>query len=422
MLGVHALRCCAQKELAEGSETKTRYFMVLLGELLGDVFLVFQVTLKELAEVNAISKKLFSHFIQIPSVAILMKDIMLSAPPNKRQQLQDMVRASVNQSQIMVSTNMSSLSEQSVQDSSSKRPESIAEIADCDVKQEMGEKVDDNDDDDDWGDDWDAFQSLPATVVNDSDSAIIVSSISEEIPPESSHPGQNPQENPQENTSMDISDMDNGAGDMEGSTYADKELEKPSDLQCSSTEPCDLQCSNTEKQVKHEFPGLSGEDSDELDPTVGCTEPLAHIERADKLQQVHDSGVSDGLDLPNEGIDQPVGENKGISGEFQGIEGNVLNDSICSSDDSTSDSNNLSDMMEDVVNKSSNNVLRVKDKLVKDGSKDCSEKLSGSSQDGMSENVLGRCEGHDDPANTETKPEPVRMARMNQRRSSEKTV
>ncbi|KAK3132983.1 hypothetical protein QOZ80_6AG0530430 [Eleusine coracana subsp. coracana] len=462
MLGVHALRSCAQKELAEGSETKTRYFMVLLGELLGDVFLVLQVTLKEcsnkesvsiideclkllflfhtlaqskeyqqdativlldallmvfylssesssqeLAEVNAISKKLFSHFIQIPSVAILMKDIMLSAPPNKRQQLQDMVRASVNQGQIMVSTNMSSLSEQNVQDSSSKRPESIAEIPDCDVKQERGEKVDDNDDDDDWGDDWDAFQSLPATVVNDSDSTIIISSISEEIPPESSHPGQNPQENPQENTSMDIRDMDNGADEMEGRTYADKELEKPSDLQCSSTEPCDLQCSNTEEQVKHEFPGLSGEDSDELDPTVGCTEPLAHIKRADKLQQVHDSGVSDGMDLPNEGIDQSVEENKGISGEFQGIEGNVLNDNICSSDDSTSDSNNLSDVMEDVVNKSSNNVLRVKDKLVKDDREDCSEKLSCSSQDGMSGNVLSRCEGHDDPANTETKPEPV---------------
>jgi hypothetical protein len=46
------------------------------------------VLFQELAEVNTISKKLFSHFIQIPSVAIQLKDIMLSAPPERRQQLQ----------------------------------------------------------------------------------------------------------------------------------------------------------------------------------------------------------------------------------------------------------------------------------------------------------------------------------------------
>jgi hypothetical protein len=46
MLGVHSLRSCAQSELAEGSETKTHYLMMLLGELLGDVFFVMQATLK----------------------------------------------------------------------------------------------------------------------------------------------------------------------------------------------------------------------------------------------------------------------------------------------------------------------------------------------------------------------------------------
>jgi hypothetical protein len=43
---------------------------------------------QELTEVNTISKKLFSHFIQIPSAAMQIKDVMLSAPPTKRQQLQ----------------------------------------------------------------------------------------------------------------------------------------------------------------------------------------------------------------------------------------------------------------------------------------------------------------------------------------------
>jgi hypothetical protein len=46
MLGAHSLRSCAQSELAEGSETKTHYLMMLLGELLGDVFFVMQATLK----------------------------------------------------------------------------------------------------------------------------------------------------------------------------------------------------------------------------------------------------------------------------------------------------------------------------------------------------------------------------------------
>jgi len=48
MLGLHVLRSYAQKELTEGSETKTDSFMMLLTELLGDVFLVMQTTLKVL--------------------------------------------------------------------------------------------------------------------------------------------------------------------------------------------------------------------------------------------------------------------------------------------------------------------------------------------------------------------------------------
>jgi hypothetical protein len=48
MLGLHVLRSYAQEELTEGSETKTDSFMMLLTELLGDVFLVMQTTLKVL--------------------------------------------------------------------------------------------------------------------------------------------------------------------------------------------------------------------------------------------------------------------------------------------------------------------------------------------------------------------------------------
>lgn len=50
--------------------------------------LFYNFLFQELAEVNTNSRRLFSHFIQIPSVAMQIKDIMLSAPPERRQQLQ----------------------------------------------------------------------------------------------------------------------------------------------------------------------------------------------------------------------------------------------------------------------------------------------------------------------------------------------
>ncbi|TKV98793.1 hypothetical protein SEVIR_9G583700v4 [Setaria viridis] len=333
LLGLHVLRSYAQKELTEGSESQKDSFMMLLTELLGDVFLVMQTTLKEcsnkesvgvidecskllflfhtlaqskkyqqdattllleallmvfslssdtvsqeLAEVNIISRKLFSHFIQIPSVAIQIKDIMLSAPPERRQQLQDMVRASVSQGQITVPMNMSARSEQNVQDTNNNNPGSTAdstpEGSECCVTQGKDEK---EVDDDDWDDDWDAFQSLPATAANDAvDSG------------ENSSASSHHKQTPPENTSQGIIDEDITAGAMEDRTCS-KELEEPSDLQCSSTE----------QQANYEFAAASHEDHVELErhPTVDCEEPLAHIEMADELLHVHEDADEASEDL-----------------------------------------------------------------------------------------------------------------------------
>ncbi|RLM55986.1 HEAT repeat-containing protein 5B isoform X5 [Panicum miliaceum] len=362
MLGLHVLRSYAQKELTEGSETKTDSFMMLLTELLGDVFLVMQTTLKEcsnkesvsvideclkllflfhtlaqskkyqqdattllleallmvfylssdtvsqeLAEVNTISKKLFSHFIHIPSVAIQLKDIMLSAPPERRQQLQDMVRASVSQGQITVPVNMSARSEQNVQNSN--------------IKQNV--------------------QDINKTP-----------GLSAESTPEGSEccatQGKDEKEIPQEN----ISDADITAGAMEGGTCG-KELEEPSDLQYTSTE----------QQANHEFPGSSQEDNVKLErhPTVDCKKPLAHIEVADELLQVH------------EDTDQASEDLKGVSTEIHRIEVDVHDGNITSKDDSTRNSSNLSDIIED-ESKGSDIALRVDGKFVKDESK---KELSG---------------------------------------------
>nr|CAB3470555.1 unnamed protein product [Digitaria exilis] len=365
MLGLHVLKSNAQKELTEGSETKTDSFVMLLAELLGDVFLVMQTTLKgcsnkeslgvideslkllflfhtltqskqyqqdattllleallmvfyissdtvsqELAEVNSNSRRLFSHFIQIPSVAIQMKDIMLSAPPERRQQLQDMVRASVTQGQIIVP--VSARSEQDVQDSNIKNSgstdESTAEGSECCANQGKDEK---EVDDDDWDEDWDTFQSLPATAANDAvDSG-------ENSPANSHH-----KQFHQENASQGISDGDITAGAIEGRASSE-ELE----------EPCDFQCSSTEQHVNKEFLGSSHEDCVEHErrPTVDCKEPLAHIEMADELQQV------------NEDTDQASQDLKDVSTEIHRIEVDAHGGSISSTDEFTRNSNNLSE-------------------------------------------------------------------------------
>ncbi|XP_021304666.1 HEAT repeat-containing protein 5B isoform X2 [Sorghum bicolor] len=408
MLGLHVLRSYAQKELTEGSETKIDSFVMLLMELLGDLFLVMQTTLKEcsnkesvsvideclkllflfhtlaqskryqqdattllleallmifnlssdtvsqeLAEVNTISRKLFSHFIQIPSVAIQIKDIMLSAPPERRVQLQDMVRASVSQGQIMVPAAVSAHSEQNVQDNSSINPGSTAEGSDCVATHRKNE----NEVDDDWDDDWDAFQSLPASANDGVDSGEI------------SLTTRYNEQTPQENISHGSSSVDITAGAMEDITCVDKELEEPSDLQFSSTE----------QQDKHESPGSSHEDCDELErlPSVDCKEQLAHNETADELPQVH------------EDIDQVIEDTKVVSAEIHGIEVDVHDDIV--EDDSPINSNNLSNITED------DNASRVDSKFVKDDNR---EELSGSSDAdapdfSMSGNVMSESGGND---------------------------
>ncbi|KAG8094444.1 hypothetical protein GUJ93_ZPchr0012g20299, partial [Zizania palustris] len=249
MLGIHVLKICAQRELTEGLQTMTHSFVVLLVELLGEVFSVMQNALKkcsskesvsiideclkllflfhtltqskkyqqdatillldallmvfyissetgsqELAEVNTISKKLFSHFIQIPSAALQIKDIMLTTTPTKRQQLQDMIRASVSQGQTTVPVTISAHSEQNAQGGYNKEPGFNA----TDAFEERDEKEISDDD-------WDTFQSLPAHgIEDDADSATAVSAVPEQVFVANSQDEQIPQVN----INQDVSGID----------------------------------------------------------------------------------------------------------------------------------------------------------------------------------------------------------------------
>ncbi|KAJ0256074.1 Protein SWEETIE [Hirschfeldia incana] len=137
---------------------------------------------QEVLELRNVAVRLVSHLAQLPSSAIHFKDVLLSLPTTHRQQLQDIIRASVSQ------------------DSSSLKPKSLVPPMDIKlpapvvatpekitssavvVKAETlstvptslnqastvetgtDEENDDEDDDDDDDDDWDTFQSFPAST------------------------------------------------------------------------------------------------------------------------------------------------------------------------------------------------------------------------------------------------------------------
>ncbi|VAI77069.1 unnamed protein product [Triticum turgidum subsp. durum] len=380
MLGIHVLKTCAQRELTEVSQTETHSFMILLGELLGDVFDLMQTALKNCSSqesVNVIDDCLKLLFLfhtlaqsqkyqqeatvllldallmvfylsddnasQIPSAAIQIKDVMLSAPPTKRQQLQDMIRASVSHGQIMVPLNTSAQSQQNVQDSS-KKPGSVAIASGADaVEEKDGNEVSD----DDWDDDWDTFQSLPATTAkDDADSAVVVSPIPEQGSVVSSQ-----EQIHQGNTNHDIGDLDVAVGTLEGRKSAERVFGEASASQCSSPKP----------QVNRESLESSYEDDEKVPryPRVDCVEQPADVLMNDKtlseLPQDHDNQFGcnerNNGDLEDEGTDSAIEDNKKDAlGGTRSSEGDALDENIACRDDSTNSLNKLSDV---VVNEGS---------------------------------------------------------------------
>ncbi|KAJ4884026.1 HEAT repeat-containing protein [Raphanus sativus] len=138
---------------------------------------------QEVLELRNVAVRLVSHLAQLPSSAVHFKDVLLSLPTTHRQQLQDIIRASVSQ------------------DSSSVKPKSLVPPMDIKlpapvlatpekvtssavvvkaetlptvptslnqvstVESGINEENDDEDEeDDDDDDDWDTFQSFPAST------------------------------------------------------------------------------------------------------------------------------------------------------------------------------------------------------------------------------------------------------------------
>ncbi|KAJ8637016.1 hypothetical protein MRB53_011283 [Persea americana] len=211
IIGLNVMKSAIQRELGQDRSMDNRSFILFYaGELIGDVFFLIQIMLKrpmdkeavtiaseclrilvllhtlsqgsesqkavmnlllegiimilsasteghkqELIDVKSDAMRLVSHLAQIPSSAIQFKDILLAMPATRRQQLQDIIRASVAQGPNVVETirnASSSVIKQPVQIKQEPQENfSVPAVTHPDMDSIEEE------------DDWDAFQSFPAS-------------------------------------------------------------------------------------------------------------------------------------------------------------------------------------------------------------------------------------------------------------------
>ncbi|XP_020890238.1 HEAT repeat-containing protein 5B isoform X2 [Arabidopsis lyrata subsp. lyrata] len=160
-----------------------RGFMSLFLEV---VLVVFSKTSdgvsQEVLELRNVAVRLVSHLAQLPSSAVHFKDVLLSLPATHRQQLQDIIRASVSKDSALpkpkslvppmdiklpapvVATpeKVTSTANMVKAEALSTVPISFNQINT--VESEIDEENDEEEDDDDDDDDWDTFQSFPAST------------------------------------------------------------------------------------------------------------------------------------------------------------------------------------------------------------------------------------------------------------------
>ncbi|KAL1208787.1 Protein SWEETIE [Cardamine amara subsp. amara] len=136
---------------------------------------------QEALELRNVAVRLVSHLAQLPSSAVHFKDVLLSLPTTHRQQLQDIIRASVSKDSTLpqpkslvtpmdiklpapvVATpeKVASFAEMVKAETVSIVPTSFNQVST--VESGIDEENDEEEDDDD-DDDWDTFQSFPAST------------------------------------------------------------------------------------------------------------------------------------------------------------------------------------------------------------------------------------------------------------------
>ncbi|EXB97166.1 hypothetical protein L484_008656 [Morus notabilis] len=137
---------------------------------------------QEFNDLRSSSIRLVSHIAQIPSSAVHFKEALLSMPTVQRQQLQEVIRASVTQEQSAIQAKAATpslgirlpLPTGESREKISQPPATVM----YSNKDSMAEKEEDKEDEED-DDDWDAFQSFPNSA-NAAGTDSKVESISEE--------------------------------------------------------------------------------------------------------------------------------------------------------------------------------------------------------------------------------------------------
>ncbi|CAL5367371.1 unnamed protein product [Camellia sinensis] len=151
----------------------------LMNLLLEAIVMVFSASdddlSQELNDLRSTARKLVSQLAQIPSSAVLLKDVLLAMPVSNRLQLQGIIRASVTQEHN--TTQMKSMMPSLViklpvqtEETREKGPTTSTSIEHFDDSSEEEEEEED---------DWDTFQSFPASTNEVVSSSKVESSIEE---------------------------------------------------------------------------------------------------------------------------------------------------------------------------------------------------------------------------------------------------
>ncbi|KAK7304321.1 hypothetical protein VNO77_45189 [Canavalia gladiata] len=153
--------------LSKGNDCQ-RSFMDLLLKAIVMIFLSTEDGFsQEVSDLRSTAIKLVSRLAQIPSSAIHFKDVLLSIPPLHRQQLQDVIRASVTHDKNATDPKVPVL------DIKMPKPsEGIEEKHSAPSAAVIQTDENDKEEDEVSEDDWDAFQSFPVSKNEDGDESI----------------------------------------------------------------------------------------------------------------------------------------------------------------------------------------------------------------------------------------------------------
>ncbi|XP_073060579.1 protein SWEETIE-like isoform X1 [Primulina eburnea] len=147
--------------LSKGCDHQKGVINLLLEALL-TVFSVSHGSLsQEVHDLRSISIKIVSQLAQIPSSAVSVKEILLAMPATRRQQLQDIIRASVTQDQIAKPAESSGPPLVIKLPSPTEQNETSSSLRSAPPKDSPKESDSNSNAEED--DDWDTFQSFPAS-------------------------------------------------------------------------------------------------------------------------------------------------------------------------------------------------------------------------------------------------------------------